>query len=197
MYPLFFIYGRQQQPSINVTFIITSKLIAAPTSSKYIQNLRDCIKWAHKKANHFQQKEVQGHRNNYDQCSKAVGLRLGDTVYLLQGQTQDPKQVGEQGVCGGWQSYPNLPVYVVSPIDGEGAAIPNTKITCCLSAKILEQKECTKSVDGDGPALVPHTSDALLIDCLVRNQLESTFNLSPEQDRPVILEMTGSTRHSC
>ena len=60
--PYFLMYSRQPQLSIYVTFRITPKLIAKPTSSKYIKKLRDCIRWAHRKADLFQWKEVQCHK---------------------------------------------------------------------------------------------------------------------------------------
>ena len=51
-----------------------------------------------------------------------------------------------------WQPYPNLPVYVVHPIDG---AIPYIE---------MEQKECENAVKGDvsnEPTPVSHAEDAL------------------------------------
>ena len=51
-------YGRQPQLPFNITLGLTPKLVANPTSTKYVQKLRECIRWAHKKANLFLQKEV-------------------------------------------------------------------------------------------------------------------------------------------
>ena len=59
--PYFLMYGRQPQLPIDVTLRISAKPIATTTSSKYIQKLR-----AHRKANLFQGKEVQCHKQNYD-----------------------------------------------------------------------------------------------------------------------------------
>ena len=95
---------------IDVTLGIFPMLIAMSTSSKYIQKLSDHIRWAHKKANLFQQKEAQCHKQNYDQHSKAVSLKMGDMVLVyvthLQGQAQNSEQMGDQGVCCGTAALP-------------------------------------------------------------------------------------------
>ena len=93
--PYFLMYGRQPLLLVDVTHGISPNPIATFTSSKYIQKLRDCIKWAHKKADLFQQKEVQ--------CHKQASLCL---CYGLQGQAQNSEQMGEQGVCGGMAALP-------------------------------------------------------------------------------------------
>ena len=53
-----------------------------PTSARYMQKLRECMRWAHRKADLFQQKEVWHHKCNYDEWSKAVSLRMEDTVLV-------------------------------------------------------------------------------------------------------------------
>ena len=44
--------------------------------------LRDHMTWAHRKADLFQQKDVQHHKCNYNKHSKAVSLRMGDMVLV-------------------------------------------------------------------------------------------------------------------
>ena len=51
--PYFLMYGRQPCLPINVTM---------PTSTKYVQTLREHIRWAHRNADRFQQKEVWFHK---------------------------------------------------------------------------------------------------------------------------------------
>ena len=62
---------------------------------------------------------------------------MGDTVLVhvttFNGRTQNSEQMGEQGVFGGRAAYPNLPVYVVCPIDRKGTAAPYTESTYCPS----------------------------------------------------------------
>ena len=54
-----------------------------PTSTSYVQRLREGIRWAHRKASQFQRKEVPCHKQNYDRCSRAVvAFRKGDMVLV-------------------------------------------------------------------------------------------------------------------
>ena len=54
--------------------------VATPTSTKYVQKIREHIRWAHRKADLFQQKKAW--HQNCDWHSKAVALRAGDTVLV-------------------------------------------------------------------------------------------------------------------
>ena len=80
--PYFLMYGRQPQPPIDITLGLTPNLVTISTSTKYIQKIRKCVRWAHGKANLFQQKEVWHHKQRYDKHSKALDLRAGDKVLV-------------------------------------------------------------------------------------------------------------------
>ena len=80
--PYFLMHGRQPQLPIDITLGLTPKSVAMPTSTKYVQKIKEHVRCTHKKANLFQQKEAQCHKQNYDKCSKAVALRTGDTVLI-------------------------------------------------------------------------------------------------------------------
>ena len=80
--PYFLMYGRQSQLPSDIILGLTPTLVATPTSTNYVQKLREHIMWAHKKAYLFQQKEVQHHKQNYDKCSKAVALKMRDMVLV-------------------------------------------------------------------------------------------------------------------
>ena len=87
---------------------IPPKSISTLTSTKYIQKLRDHIRWTDRKADLFQQKEVWHHKHNYNKCSKAVSLRMGDMVLMchcLQGQKQNPRAGWRTGSMW-WNSCP-------------------------------------------------------------------------------------------
>ena len=85
--------------------------------------MRECVKWVNNKAETFQAKEAQCHKQNYDKRSKAAALEVGDTVLVhvtafkghheIQDWWENREYVGEK-----WP-YPNIPVYVVHPRDGE------------------------------------------------------------------------------
>ena len=86
--------------------------------------MRECTKWAQKKAEAFQAKEAQHHKKNYDKQSKAVALEVGDMVLVcvttfkgchkIQDRWENMEYVVEK------QPYPDVPVYVVYPRDREG-----------------------------------------------------------------------------
>ena len=75
-------YGRQPQFPIDVALGLAPNLVAVPTSTKYIQKIRKCMRWAHKKANIFQQKEVWHPKQNYDNHNRAVALRARDMALI-------------------------------------------------------------------------------------------------------------------
>ena len=59
--PYFLMYGRQPCLLIDVTLWLVPSLVTTPTSTKYVQKLRAFVKWAHRKADQFQQKEMWCH----------------------------------------------------------------------------------------------------------------------------------------
>ena len=75
-------YRRQPHLLINVTLGLAPKSLTTPISTKYVENLREHVRWAHRKADQFQQKETWYHKQNYDGHSRAVALREGDTVLV-------------------------------------------------------------------------------------------------------------------
>ena len=44
--------------------------------------MRECAKWAQKKAETFQAKEAECHKCNYDKHSRAAALEVGDMVLV-------------------------------------------------------------------------------------------------------------------
>ena len=86
--------------------------------------MRECARWAQKKAEAFQAKEAQCHKKNYDKRSKAVALEVGDMVLVhvtaikshqkIQDIWENSEYVVEK------QPYPDVPVFVVCWGDGEG-----------------------------------------------------------------------------
>ena len=87
--------------------------------------MRECTKWAQKKKTEtFQVKEAECHKCSYDKHSRAAALEVGDTVLVqvtafkshhkIQDRWKNREYIVEK------QPYPNVPVYVVCPRDGEG-----------------------------------------------------------------------------
>ena len=127
-------YGRQPHLLIHVTLGVAPKAVTTPTSTKYVQKLREHIRWVHRKANYFQQKEEWHHKQNYARCSRAVALREGNTVVvcvtIFKGRHQIQNWWENRKYMVEWQPYPNVPVYVVCPSDGAGTARPYIGTTC-------------------------------------------------------------------
>ena len=108
---------------VDVTLGLVPCTITAPNASKFVQKLRECTGWAQKKAEAFQAKEAQRHKHNYNKRGRAVALEVGDTVLVyvtgfkgchkIQDRWENREYVMEK-----WP-YPNVPVYVVYPRDGE------------------------------------------------------------------------------
>ena len=119
-------FGRQPCLPVDVALSLAPHTIMEPNTSKFIQKLRKHTKWAHEKAEAFQAKEAQRHKQNYDKRSRAVALEVGDTVLVhvttfkghhkMQDRWENREYVVEK-----WP-YPNIPVYVVCPRDREGCS---------------------------------------------------------------------------
>ena len=122
--PYYLMYGRQPHLPVGVTLGLAAHTTMAPNISKFVQKVGECMKWAQKKAEAFQAKEAQCHKRNYDKRSKAAALEVGDMVLVcvtafkgcqkIQDRWENREYVEER-----WP-YPDVPVYVVCPRDGEG-----------------------------------------------------------------------------
>ena len=80
--PTNLMFGRQPCLPVDVVLGLAAHTIMEPNTSNFIQKLRECTKWAHEKAEAFQAKEAQRHKQNYDKRSRAVALEVGDTVLV-------------------------------------------------------------------------------------------------------------------
>ena len=122
--PYSLMFGRQPCLPVDVALGLAPPTIMEPSTSKFIQKLREHTKWVHEKAEAFQAKEAQRHKCNYDKRSRAAACKVGDmvlvhvTTFKCQHKMQDRWENREYVVEK--QPYPNIPVYVVCPRDGEG-----------------------------------------------------------------------------
>ena len=122
--PYYLMFGRQPHLPVDVALGLAPHTIKEPDTTKFVQKLRERTKWAHEKAEAFQAKEPQRHKCNYDRKSRAAALEVRDMVLVhvttfkghhkMQDRWENREYVVEK------QPYPNLPVYVVCPRDGEG-----------------------------------------------------------------------------
>ena len=115
---------RQPHLLVDVTLGLAPCTIKEPNTSKFIEKMRECAKWAQKKAEAFQPKKPQRHKQNYNKRGRAVDLEVRDMVLVcvtaLKGchKIQDRWEKREN-VVKHWP-YLNVPVYVVHPRDREG-----------------------------------------------------------------------------
>ena len=124
--PYYLMFGRQPHLPVDVTLGLAPCTSQKPNASKFVQKLREHARWAQKKAEAFQAKEAQRHKCNYDKRGRAAALEVRDTVLVhvtafkgchkIQDRWENREYVMEK-----WP-YPNVPVYVVCPRDGEGCS---------------------------------------------------------------------------
>ena len=80
--PYYLMYGRQPHLLVDVTLDLAPHTITEPNTSKFIQKIRECTRWAQRKAEAFQAKEAQRHKQNYDKKGRAVALEVRNTVLV-------------------------------------------------------------------------------------------------------------------
>ena len=82
-----------------------------------------------------------------------------------------------------WKPYPNFPVYVVHPRDGEGHSQTLLQNYLLPISNNLEKVEDENSVAGvgpiDKPTLMPHVDSGLPVDGLTESQLKSLPSSPP------------------
>ena len=59
-------FGRQPRLPIDVTLGLAPRTIMEPSTTKFVQKLREQNRWAHEKAEAFQAKEAKRHKHSYD-----------------------------------------------------------------------------------------------------------------------------------
>ena len=109
-------YRRQPNSLVDVALGLAPQTRTAPDITKFIQKMRECMKWARKKAEAFQVKEAEHHK-----CSRALALEVGDMVLVCvtafkghhknQDRWENRENVVEK------QPYSDVPVYMVCPRD--------------------------------------------------------------------------------
>ena len=117
-------FARKPHLPVDVALGLAPCTITEPNTTKFVQKLRERTKWAHEKAEAFQAKEAQRHKHNYNRKSRAVALEVRDTVLVHVTAFKGHHKIQDRGENREYvvekQPYPNLPVYVVCPRDGEG-----------------------------------------------------------------------------
>ena len=152
--PYFLMFRRQPHLPIDVMLGLAPCKITEPNTSKFVQKIREHTQWAQNKAEAFQAKEVQWHKWKYDKQGRAVALEVRDMVLVhvtafkghhkIQDQWKNREYVVEK------QPYPNVPVYMVCPRDGEGCSQNLHRNYLLPISPNLEQAKMDKPVVGVG-----------------------------------------------
>ena len=132
--PYYLMYGRQPCLLEDVALGLAPQTMTAPDMTKFIQKMSKHAKWAPKKAEAFQAKEAEHHKCNYDKCSRAVSLGVGDMVLVcvtafkghhkIQDRWENREYVVEK-----WP-YPMYQFMWYAPWTGMGTAGPYTGTIC-------------------------------------------------------------------
>ena len=80
--PYYFMVGRQPCLPVDVTLGLAPHIIMEPNTSKFIQKIRECTRWAQRKAEAFQAKEAQRHKCNYEKRGRPAALEVRDMVLV-------------------------------------------------------------------------------------------------------------------
>ena len=80
--PYYLMFGRQPHLPIDVALGLAPCTITEPSTTKFVQKLREQNRWAHQKVEAFQAKEAKRHKHSYDKKGKAAALEVGDTVLV-------------------------------------------------------------------------------------------------------------------
>ena len=149
---------------------------------------------------------MQQHKCNYNKWGRAAALEVGDMVLVhetafkghhkMQDWWENREYVVEK------QPYPNVPVYVVCPRDGEGCSQTLHRNHLLPISPNLEQSKMDKRVAGVGndtsPTPVPSVSSAPVgaepSGTVTSSSTGSTPENSPDQPAP-LRHSTQTTRN--
>ena len=190
--PYYLMFRRQPRLPVDVILGLAPCTITEPNASKFVQKLRECVRWAQKKAETFQAKEVQRHKCSYDKTGRAAALEVRGMVQVcvttfkgyhkIQDRWENREYVVEK-----WP-YPNVPVYVVCPRDREGCSQTLHRNYLLPINSNLEQGEKDKPMVGVGNdtslPLVPSVGNASveagLSGMVTPNMADNTSQGSPD-----------------
>ena len=195
--PYYLMFGRQPHFPVDIKLGLAPHIIMELNASKCVQKLKEHARWAQKKAEAFQAKEAQRHKCNYDKRGRAPALGVGGMVLVhvtaFKGwhKIQD-RWENREYVMENWP-YPNVPVYVVCPRDGEGHSQTLHRDYLLPINSNLEQGEKDKPIIGVGndasPPPVPSVGNAPAESgpsgMVTSNSADSTPHSSPDWSAPL------------
>ena len=136
--PTMSLYGRQPHLPVDVALGLAPQTTTATDKMKFVQKMRECTKWAQKKAETFQVKEAECHKCNYDKCSRAAALEIGGygSIHVTAFKVITIFRIGGRIGSMLWKSGPIMMYQFrwYAPGMGKGAAVPYIGTICFPSA---------------------------------------------------------------
>ena len=121
--PYYLLFGRNPRLPIDVEFGLgISNLVGKTSRSKYVEQLKRRMAFAHQKADQQSRKEKARFKKLYDRKTKGLSLHPDDlvlvkvTAFKGRHKIQDRWEPTEYKVVA--QPHPNVPVYKVEPTEG-------------------------------------------------------------------------------
>ena len=144
------LFGRNPRLPIDVEFGLgISNLVGKTSRSKYVEQLKRRMAFAHQKADEHSKKEKARFKKLYDKKSRGLSLHPDDlvlvkvTAFKGRHKIQDRWEPTEYRVVG--QPHPNVPVYKVTPLDGGKSRVLHRNFLLPIESTLEEESEETDS----------------------------------------------------
>ena len=125
MSPYLLMFGREPRLPIDIRFGLASQP-GGKSHGQYAMNLQERLRRAHELASAMMEKTAQANKSRYDKKVRENALEEGDKVLVRNVGLKGPNKLADRWSKTVYQVRrkmgPDMPVYVVSPVDGEGPA---------------------------------------------------------------------------
>ena len=153
--PYYHMFGRQLCLPVDVALGLVPCTITEPNTSKFVQKLRECARWAQKKAEAFRAKEAQRNKCNYDKRGRAAALEVRETVLVhvtaFKGHHKIQNRWENRGICCGKTGpIPICQFMWYAPGTEKGAARPYIGTICSPSTLTYSRARRMKPMGGVG-----------------------------------------------
>ena len=123
MSPYSLMFGREPRLPIDILFGLPSQP-GTKVHGQYAANLQERLKRAHELASAMMEKTAQRNKSRYDKKVREHALEEGDKVLVKSVGMKGPHKLADRWSSTVYKVHrrvnPDIPVYVVRPIDGEG-----------------------------------------------------------------------------
>merc|ERR1711888_554176 len=114
-------FGREPRLPIDIRFGLASQP-GGKSHGQYAMNLQERLRRAHELASAMMEKTAQANKSRYDKKVRENALEEGDKVLVRNVGLKGPNKLADRWSKTVYQVRrkmgPDMPVYVVSPVDG-------------------------------------------------------------------------------